>query len=139
MTFYSKVNENDIERRKKEFNDLPGVYILRSGTPTSPNPVHRAGGVDKDGVLYVGMSSLLRSARVSELKKSLSPTSPTTGHSAGMRYNQNDALKERFPYDELFIELIPSVTREEAGSKEGILLKEYLDKFGEVPPLNRTK
>ncbi len=138
LTYYSNINENDVDIRREKFGDKPGIYILRSKIDGNITPVPRFSTVDVDGILYIGMSSTVRGGRVSELKKSLSLKYPTDGHSAGVRYRSNTKVIERYPYDSLYLELIATDTTEDAGKLEGQLLGEYLTKFGELPPLNRS-
>ncbi|QUM75797.1 hypothetical protein HWV00_05880 [Moritella sp. 24] len=136
--YFSKVNENDIPARKKLFQNKPGIYILRSGCEDSPTPVSRICGEDKDGILYIGISSPLTGGRVSELKKSLAPKQATKGHLAGVRYQANDILKTKYPYETLYLELIVADTSKDAGIMEGKRLAAYVDKYGELPPFNRS-
>ena len=69
----------------------------------------------------------------------MSPISPTNGHQAGVRYRSNGVLQSLFPFENLKLELIAADTSQDAGCLEGQKLKEYMEKFGEVPPLNQTK
>ena len=113
----------------KQFSCKEGIYILYSNKSIS-----RALGIDDDGVLYIGKGILtdLAKPRIGTLVNSLNNTA--TYHEAGVRYHQIPQYKEKFPLEglKLKVELF-----EDARNEEKNRLKEYLEKFGEYPPLNR--
>ena len=117
------------------FGDGGGVYVLscvdEKGTII---PVSRLLAVDSEGVIYIGMAKSFLD-RVIELKKSLSPEHSSKGHECGSRHKSHSLICERFPYEGLQVDLIsaegPRVAEQNA-------LNTYVEKYGELPPLNRV-
>lgn len=97
-------------------------------------PVGRLLGEDPEGVLYIGMANSFLD-RVINLKKSLSPKHSSSAHEAGSRHKSHEAIASRFAYDRLVLDLIGS---ENPRIAEVIALQTYMQKFGELPPLNRA-
>lgn len=118
------------------FENAGGVYILKSYEEDgkTPKKVNRLLDSDKDGVLYIGKASSFLD-RVIELKKSLSPKHRSSNHECGARYKQHDDLPLQLPYSRLFVTLEQTSNSRELESEQ---LKKYQDKFGELPPLNRS-
>lgn len=116
------------------FNNGGGVYELYCTTSNNkPIPVCRLLKEDKSGVLYIGKADSFLD-RVIELKKSISPNYVSGNHECGVRYKESFAIKEKFPYENLYVKLTgaenPRLTETEK-------LDGYIKEFGEVPPLNR--
>jgi len=63
----------------------------------------------------------------------MAPEYKGTAHICGRRYKANPNIAKLFPYGLLHIELTQSAMPVELEKK---LLREYIYKFGEVPPLN---
>ena len=109
-----------------------GVYKVIAVKLGERVPINRLLGTDPDGVLYIGKAdSFLK--RVIDLRKALSPVHKSSAHGFGYRYKNTNSLNAAFPFEKLFVELIET---ENARDLEYRWLKEYLDTFGEVPPLN---
>ena len=70
------------------------------------------------------------------MKKSLDPGYISSNHDFGARHKKHSLIKEQFPYEILFVELLESDNPNDLERKE---LNEYYDKFGELPPMNRLK
>ncbi len=118
-----------------DLGDQGGVYILKcNGEDDQPVPVSRVLDIDLDGVLYIGMATKFKN-RAIKLKHSLSPEYNNKAHDCGVLYKTDPRFSERFPFDCLYFELHQC---EEPGQLEGQLLKEYRQKYGEVPPFNST-
>lgn len=113
-----------------------GAYLLFSRTDSEkqPQPVNRLLGVDTKGFLYIGKADSYLD-RVIELKKSLSPDHKSSGHECGARWKKHKGIRSKFPYETLHISLFPS---ENPFHEEKRLLEEYLESYGELPPLNRV-
>lgn len=109
-----------------------GVYKIIAVRNGQRQPINRFLGTDKDGVLYIGKATSFVN-RVISLKTSISPKYNGSGHICGRRYKSNPNIAKQFPYDILFVELIPTDKPEEL---ERSLITEYSSNFGEVPPLN---
>jgi len=67
------------------------------------------------------------------LKRSIASNYKGTSHICGRRYKYDPKFALIFPYEALYIELIPSDSPEILEKK---LIIEYSNEFGEVPPLN---
>lgn len=115
--------------KEMKLNNSPteGVYTLKAN-----KPIHRLLNIDESGILYIGKGIILSSStRIGKLINALNQTEKR--HDAGVRYNMDD-FKNKFPLAELKlkVELINNSLELEKRK-----LKEYFDKFGELPPLNR--
>lgn len=119
----------------KAFDTRGGVYVLSctdvDGTPVT---IGRLLAQDPNGVLYIGMAKCFLE-RVIELKKSLAPEYLSQNHECGSRHKSHKLIVERFPYERLQIELIGADDPRQA---EQEALKNYLARFGELPPFNRV-
>ncbi len=129
---YRLSDENLWGKIDKDFQNGGGIYKLFYKEDKEIRSIQRFLGVDKEGVLYIGKTNCYLH-RVIELKKTIKPDMKSSSHICGRRYNKNDQVKKKFPYLNLFIELVGNVNPEK---KERELLDEYFEKFGEVPPLN---
>lgn len=109
-----------------------GVYKVIAVKSGKRIPINRLLGTDQDGVLYIGKAdSFLK--RVIDLRKALSPVHKSSAHGFGYKYKHINSLNAAFPFENLFVELNET---ENPRDLEYRWLKEYLDTFGEVPPLN---
>jgi len=127
--FWYQVNEH--------FGTGGGIYMLscmHSEKAEEPMAVERLLGEDQDGVLYIGMA-LSFLDRVINLKKSLSPQHISRAHECGARYKGHSGICHRFPYERL---LITFDGAGDARAAEREALQTYMQKFGELPPLNRA-
>ena len=120
---------------KDAFGAGGGIYTLscvdENGTTI---PIGRLLGEDPDGILYIGMAASFHD-RVIDLKKSLSPKHVSRSHECGVRHKSHAGVSNRFPYDRLHLEMV-SAADPRAAEREALQL--YIDKFGELPPLNRV-
>jgi len=118
-----------------QHGDSGGAYILKCDSGNgSPIPVDRLLSKDLDGILYIGKASSFLN-RVADLKKSISPEYKSGSHECGSRFKQHSGISAAFPYESLYLNLVEDT---EPRAVESTLLKEYEDKFGELPPLNRV-
>lgn len=110
----------------------PGVYeiVVLDGNGY-PKPLSRVGGVDGRGVLYIGGSRRLR-GRLNTLRRMLYEQRPE-GHIAGMTYRASPRLKDIAPPSRLAFRFRHCA---DFRDEEDTLLRRYVRKFGEVPPLN---
>ena len=118
-----------------KFGNSGGVYMLKcddgNGQPISINRMLEK---DKEGVLYIGKADNF-SDRVATLKKSIAPIYKSDTHECGVRYKNNDRISDAFPFEQLYLTLIPS---EEPRSVELVEITSYEKNHGELPPLNRS-
>lgn len=121
----------DIE---SEFGQTGGVYNLICIQDKQRIPIARLLSIDNNGILYIGKATSFLN-RVIELKKSLSKEYETLSHEAGYRYLENDKIQNRFPYEDLYVLLKPA---DDINKAEKDMLNAYIQKFGELPPLNRV-
>ena len=110
-----------------------GVYKLFCMHGVEKKPINRLLGTDDNGILYIGQTQCFLN-RVIDLKTSISREYENQNHDAGNRYNANSKIAEMFPYDELYVELFVNNDPVTLERKE---INEYINKFGELPPLNR--
>lgn len=130
-----KISDTEFWRKiNSDFNIGGGTYQLYCVDDIdNPIQINRLLKNDKKGILYIG-KALTFLDRVIDLKKSLSPYHISANHECGVRYKNN--LRERFPYENLWVELESFENIDEAEKK---LLSDYENEFGELPPLNRNK
>ena len=124
---WNKINE--------QFGTKGGIYKIKAFNNNIPVTINRLLDFDKDGILYIGMA-LSYLDRVITLRKSTDPLYISTNHEFGLRYKQHSTIKIKFPYESLFIELLPCDNPNEVESAE---LIKYYEAFGELPPLNRQQ
>ena len=122
--FFDKIN-----RKHQSKGGVYKIIAIRNGQQQS---INRFLDTDKEGILYIGKATSFTN-RVIDLKKSISPEYKGSSHICGRRYKSNPNIALKFPFEILFVELIPTDVPEKLEKK---LLTEYTIKFGEVPPLN---
>ena len=117
----------------KYYKNRGGVYKIIAIEDGERIPVNRFLGTDTEGVLYIGKATSFIN-RVIDLKKSIAPPPyKGTSHICGRRYKSIPSIAAKFPYELLYVEFFLNYTPE---VKERELLTEYINRFGEVPPLN---
>jgi hypothetical protein len=100
-----------------------------------PLPLSRMLGIDRDGLLSIGKTTSMESRR----RQFVSGMTRCYGHSEGnllhllLRYSR---LKEIVANATIVYQFVDASTDKEAKSAEARLLKDYLIRFGELPPLN---
>jgi len=124
------------EAWKNHLRDVPTVYRLRATNPDTGavKAIHRASGVDQEGVLDIGTTAhgygraltLLRACRTGR-----------GSHAAGLKYHEYD-FKDAFPLATLRIEGVEVESEELAEAIELALIETYLYRFKDLPPLNST-
>ena len=119
----------------KAYGGAKGIYNIYSFENKKPKPITRLGSIDGTGLLYIGSSKNLKERlgmlyRVTHGKKK---DYKTTAHTFGVKYNKIKIIENLFPIETLFIEI---KTTKDYKKIESNLLKEYLNKHGELPPLN---
>jgi hypothetical protein len=113
--------------------EFGGAYILRCGDDMAIS-TSRLLAKDESGILYIGKTNSFIN-RVAELKKSISLKYKSGSHECGSRYKAHLGISNAFPYEQLYLNLVGS---DDPRTTESNLLKEYEEKFGELPPLNRV-
>lgn len=124
-----------LKKLERDYGDKGGVYKLHcldKGKDGRFIPINRILGVDPEGVLYIGKANVFHN-RIDELMKSVSSIEKRFLHPAGMRYFSNRRLQERFPSGRLCITVHPSNNPTDLEIHE---MRNYFQKYGEVPPLN---
>ena len=113
----------------------PGVYIIKTS-----HPIHRIGGVDRTGILYVGRTSRMRS----RLWQFLDCRHPASGflwvHIDVARLVLDDRIRtvtdcENRVY-KLRVRYATPIYKSRIARAERALLFAYMSRFGESPPLN---
>ena len=121
--FYLKNWEIDSDSIKFQ----KGVYKIIA---TNKHFIARLKGKDYDCILYIGSSSNLKQ-RLSYLYNSIIKKR-SSSHSLFKLFN-NTFIEKIIPLKFLKIEILYD---DDHGNKEDFLLKKYLSKFSELPPLN---
>lgn len=106
----------------------PGTYMIGAH-----RALHRAVGVDEQGILDIGQSKSLR-RRLRTFRRCAS-TDDAAGHMAGWRF-QEYRMARHFPLDKLHVCWRSFETVAEAIVEEARLLEEYVRQHMESPPLN---
>lgn len=113
----------------------PGIYRISFRTDDGEDviPIRRAGGIDNDGIIYVGSAGELYE-RVGNFRVVVFDDHPQKkAHSAANRYVRIQAMSRIFPPNQLWFEWEEHDDPEE---EEKRLLLDYLERFGELPPFN---
>ena len=126
------IENNDWDSIHDEFGGTGGVYKLISKSDAGPKAISHPQGEDSEGILYIGQAGRF-TARVDDLRKTIDASYNGSYHKAGIRYNENIELINRYPRESLYVRLIPSDHSEDLESN---LIAKYIDKYGEQPPLN---
>lgn len=138
-----KSNWSELERIKtleENWDELPataGIYIIRCG-----KKIHRAGGVDHNGILYIGKSLKLRD----RLWQFWCANHPASGFihvqpkiattMLGVKYTNTKNIDKRL--GELFFNTASRILPKDLPKAERAVLYAYAYKFGELPPLNAS-
>ena len=127
-----QLNDNQLYYYIKEsFGNSGGVYILKIILETeTPMKISRFFDEDQEGIIYIGKASCFLD-RVLSLKKTIFMNSKS--HIAGRKIKRLNSWFEKIRVETMFVELIQSNSPEDL---EREMLDEYLQKFGELPPLN---
>lgn len=119
----------------------PGVYRIRVRDGGRCQMITRANGIDGNGILYIGStfgtkpkaSRTLR-GRLKEFERCAKNAS-ASGHIAGWNYS-NRGYYRRFPLAELEYSYVETKTKPQTNNTEAALIRQYLDQFLDLPPLN---
>ena len=132
MDYLNIIEDKFWDNISTRHSDKGGVYRIHwFNSDQTPKNINRLLETDTQGVLYIGKAESFI-YRVIMLKKTLIYKSG--GHIAGRRINSLKCLTERIPLESLYISLVQSDFPSELEKKS---IKEYVEKFGELPPLNR--
>ena len=121
-TFYQSLDD---WLQKNSRKSKKAVYVVKSKTP-----VPRVLKIDKGGILYVGETSDFTD-RVGKLVNAMNGTE-LRKHDAGDDYFR--LLSKVYKLNNVSIEVIFTSDHNRIETQ---LLQQYLNKFGELPPLNR--
>lgn len=113
-----------------------GVYKLYA-LKTNGNriTIQRFAGVDYSGTLYIGQTTRqnLRK-RIYNLFATTRENGNTSNHSGGLKYRTSDIIRKTLEVHLLYFDF---EVCENPLNREKELLKEYAERFGEYPPLNK--
>lgn len=114
---------------------VTGIYKVFSINENGERmKINRLISFDSDGIIYIGKSTNL-GHRLGNLVNLLNNTTSTAKHPMGNRYQRIENLKKYFLVNRLRIEVEfcknPRI-------REIDLIENYLQKHGEVPPLNNS-
>ena len=110
----------------------PGIYVIRHAPRGSAKVIHRAGGDDPDGILYVGTTVDLMS-RLKQFRRGC--VRGNKSHSGGATYYHYNYARN-FPLDELQVGWETYLNDEQARDAEREILNDYRRFLLDNPPLN---
>jgi hypothetical protein len=108
-----------------------GAYKIIAIRHKEPVQICRWLGTDPEGIIYIGKADLFTD-RVIRFKLAILRHNGN-GHIACRRYKSIPNIGDRFPYNIMYAELFPS---DHPKQMEMELRRDYMNQFGEVPPLN---
>lgn len=111
------------------------VYKIRVAIAKHPMKISRFLGVDRTGLLSIGMTGQMEARR----KQFLSGVKKGKGHSEGNLFHlllAHAGVEKKLGSFRLEYSFQPMRTRKSAARLEADLLKRYVRRFGEAPPLN---
>jgi hypothetical protein len=115
--------------------DTPGVYKIYLLSGNEPIHISRMCGIDQTGLLYIGSSKHSVAYRLKCFLRSMSKERRQNNHSAGVKVLNSQVLRAFIGQGKLHFEC--RITMNETAHDEEIKeIKDYREKFGEVPPLN---
>ena len=128
---------NDVVKKLKDLPERPGLYAVRCAPNGQPKTIGRAFGVDQSGILCFG-----RTTGSKGLKNRLNyfcraAAGKKCAHAEGQRYHKLKYDQRGFPLDSLQIGWKDFALADDAKEGEIAWFDEYLEMFGELPPLNR--
>ena len=128
------------------------IYRVQAYHDGKPVPIKRLGGIDNDGILYIGETDIShrRRSRYRVLVNSFKNTKRKRKHGAAAKYF-NDGHDKTWPIDELRVSY-KAITRTSkptvftapdgktpATTAEYSAIRQYEVRFGELPPLNSIR
>lgn len=124
---------------EKEITYYKGLaaYEIRIIRNRKPIPIKRWCGTDRAGIVCIGEGNLR--SRLDHFYYASVRRREWASHSAGILYStlkRNAKLTSKIGNHQLEIRYCPVKSKKKAKKLEAILLKKYLMKFGELPPLN---
>lgn len=128
--FKSELNKFFLQNEGKGF-----LYKLFTKKGEDRVAVGRIAGVDGEGILYIGQTIKPVDRLVLLLKSFQNPPPEGKGwkHGADEIYWQCEAVREKYPLENMFVEIIAC---DDSKAHEIEEISTYYRKFGEVPPFN---
>ena len=124
---------------ENSFPNIPeqiGVYRLYAvQTNGGRISIQRFAVVDNSGTLYIGQTTKQNlKKRIYNLLATIRQNGKTTNHSGALKYKTNNIIRTTLAEHLLYFDF---EVCENPLDREKELLKDYADKFGEYPPLNK--
>ena len=130
---------NDVVENIQDLTVKSGVYAVRCAPEGQPKAIGRAFGVDSSGILCFGRAIGSKGLR-SRLKYFCrAAAGKKSAHAEGQRYHELKYNQRNFPLDWLQIGWKDFALVDDAKERELAWFDEYLEMFGELPPLNRKR
>ena len=129
------LNSIDDEQQWYNFNSAPGIYIIKR-----EKPIQRIGGMDKNGIVYIGKASDL-AVRLNDFWNAVHPASATLWEIIPMAkiYLGNQITNSKniiSLLSQLLIKVALPIKGYQLDEAERSVFFAYLWRFGELPPLN---
>ena len=135
---FDLIGEKFLDERENAFTDgQEVVYVLscaRMSGSDDKRGISRVLGVDDTGTLYIGKASNVH--RLVNLLLSVRDGNNGKNHSFGIRYKANPRFRELFPLEMMRISLVSTV---DSRNLEATKLRQYVDRYGELPPMNHCE
>ena len=130
---------NDVVNNLKDLSERPGVYAIRCAPKGCPKTIGRIFRVDQSGILCFG-----RTTGAEGLRRRLryfcgAASGKKYSHAEGQRYHELKYGQRGFSLEYLQIGWKEFTSGEKAKEQELAWFDEYLEMFGELPPLNRKR
>lgn len=125
---FNLTNKKVIDEKADE---KPGIYRIYWIKENNPQTIERICKKDTSGLLYIGKTEGTLQNRLNQFR--CSAFKGSTNHSGALKYRKSNALRKLIKENELFAIIEPCNNATDKEKKE---LRNYIDQFGEVPPLN---
>jgi len=112
--------------------NIPAAYKVFPPDGKWPKGIHRFLGIDNERVLFYGKTGDLKG----RLKALLRSIGQKDGHSEGNLIHILNREADGFGIQQVMFSYKAEDTEEAATEEEERLIKKYIQRFGEVPPIN---
>jgi len=130
---------NVVVKKLKDLPERPGLYAVRCAPKGQPKAIGRAFGVDRSGILCFGRTTGSKGLRCRLKYFCGTALGKKYSHAEGQRYHELKYDQRNFTLEYLQIGWKEFASGKKAEERELAWFDEYLEMFGELPPLNRKR
>ena len=127
---------DDVVENIQDLPENPGVYAVRCSSNGHPKTIGRTFGVDRSGILFFGRATGLKGLRGRLKYFCRAAAGKKSAHAEGQRYHKLKNNQRNFPLEGLQIGYKDFASSNKAKERELAWFDDYLEMFGELPPLN---